>query len=79
MDISVNIAFEQVLISDIVDNTQELVDRCRSDIRNLTEQNRFLVKYHRQHILPTPDELETALKKYYDAMAQAVVLLRNKS
>ncbi len=67
------------LISDIVDNKQELVDRCQSDIRDLTEHHRFLVKYHRQHILPTPDEMETALRKYYDALAQAVVVLRSKS
>ena len=67
------------LISEIVNNEQELVDRCQKHIRDLTEHNRHLVKSHRQHILPSPDEMETALKRYYDAMAEAVIKLRNIS
>ena len=77
--IDANEALSLCLISDIVDNEQELVDRCQRDIRNLTEHNRHLVKCHRQHILPSPDEMETALKRYYDTMAQVVMKLRNSS
>jgi enoyl-CoA hydratase/carnithine racemase len=77
--IDVHEALSLGLISDIVDNEQELVDRCQRDIRDLTEHNRHLVTCHRQHILPSSDEMETALKRYYDAMARAVMTLRDSS
>ena len=67
------------LISEIVDNKQELADRCIAEIRKMTEQHRYLVKFHRQAVLPSPNEMETALKRYYGEMAQAVMKLRNKS
>lgn len=65
------------LISDIVEIRQELTSRCVNDIQVLTSTpHRHLLKYHRQHVLPPASEMETALERYYDAMARSIIQLR---
>ena len=69
-------ALDLGLISDIVDSPQELEDRCVQDIRDVTEQKRYLVGLHRQHVFPSPEEMRTALERYYDGMVRAIAELR---
>lgn len=65
------------LISDIVETRQELTERCVKDIQVVTATpHRHLLKYHRQHVLPPASEMETALERYYDAMARSIIQLR---
>ncbi len=65
------------LISDIVETRQELTQRCVNDIQVVTATpHRHLLKYHRQHVLPSASEMETALERYYDAMARSIIQLR---
>ena len=64
------------LISDIVDNPDDLNERCFQCVRNFTHQNSYLVKYHRQHILPGVEQLNLALERYYDAITRSIVKLR---
>jgi len=69
-------ALDLGLISDIVDDPQELTDRCVQDIRAVTDHNRFLPGLHRRHVLPSGDEMRSALERYYDGMARAISELR---
>ena len=69
-------ALDLGLISDIVDDPQELTDRCVQDIRAVTDHNRFLPGLHRRHVLPSGDEMRSSLERYYDGMAKAISELR---
>ncbi len=64
------------LVSEIVDTSQELADRCKKEILDLSGQHHHLVKYHRQEIFPLVDEMRNALERYYDNMANSVIELR---
>jgi len=66
------------LVSEVVDNREQLTDRCINGIRNLTAQNHYLVRLHRQNILPSMDEVKAALERYYVGMSTAVLELRKK-
>ena len=60
-----------------VETRQELTERCVSGIQVVTATpHRHLLKYHRQHVLPPVSEIETALERYYDAMARSIIQLR---
>ncbi len=64
------------LISDIVDDPGDLTDRCVRDIRDVTAHNRYLLGLHRRAVVPSPDEMQTALKRYDEGMARAIYELR---
>ncbi len=64
------------LISEIVDTHQELVDRCKKEILDISDTHQHLVKYHRQQILPSTKEISNALEQYYDCMAMSVPKIR---
>lgn len=74
--IDASTALDLGLISDIVDSPQELEDRCVQEIRDVTEQKRYLAGLHRQQVLPSPEEMRTALERYYDGMVRAIAELR---
>lgn len=64
------------LVSEIVDTQQELVDRCKKEILDNSEAHRHLVKFHRQQILPSANEISIALEQYYVCMTKSVPKLR---
>lgn len=65
------------LITDIVDDQNELAERCLETIKGITSSpHRHLAEYHRQHILPPASEIKAALEQYYDAMARSIIQLR---
>ncbi len=72
-------ALELGLVSEIVDDAGDLVDRCVGDIRDVTAHNRYLLGLHRRAILPSPDEVRTALKRYDEGMARSVYQLRGRN
>ncbi len=65
------------LISDIVEDPQELVGHCMIRIQTATASHRHLVEYYRQHILPSSSEVKDAIENYIDAMARSIIQLRN--
>lgn len=65
------------LVSTIVDSSEELTNRCLEQIKTMAENHRHLIKYHRQHILPSADEIKASLEDYYDAMSKSIVKLRH--
>lgn len=70
-------AYALGIITDIVDNPQELAERCLKYIKDITSSpHNHLVGYHRQHILPPISEVESALEQYYDAMGRSIIQLR---
>ncbi len=72
-------ALELGLVSEIVDDAGDLVDRCVGDIRDVTANNRYLLGLHRRAILPSPDEVRAALKRYDEGMARSVYQLRGRN
>jgi enoyl-CoA hydratase/carnithine racemase len=71
-------ALELGLISEIVDDARDLTDRCIRDIREVTAHNRLLLGLHRRAILPSPDEMQTGLRRYDEAMSRSIYQLRAK-
>ena len=64
------------LVSEVVETNQELADRCKKEVMDISGKHRHLVKYHRQEIFPPVDEMRNALERYYDNMAKSVIELR---
>jgi len=64
------------LVSEIVDTNQELSDRCKKEVLDISGKHRHLVKYHRQEIFPPVNEMRNALERYYDSMVKSVNELR---
>ena len=60
----------------IVDTKQELTDRCKKEVLNISGKHRHLVKYHRQEIFPPVGEVRNALERYYDSMPNSLIELR---
>jgi len=71
-------AFELGLVSEIVDDAADLTDRCIRDIREVTAHNRYLLGLHRLAILPSPDEMQAALRRYDEGMSRSVYQIRAK-
>ena len=71
-------ALELGLVSGIVDDARNLTDRCIRDIREVTAHNRHLLGMHRRAILPSPDEMQTALRRYDEGMSRSIYQLRAK-
>jgi len=69
-------AYSLGLITDIVEDPQELIEQCMKRIQTATANNRHLVKYYRQHILPSVTDVKDAVESYIDAMARSVIELR---
>lgn len=67
------------LVSEIVDSHQDLVDRCKKEIIDISCDHRHLVKLHRQEIFPPIDEVRDALERYYDDMAKSIIRLRKSA
>ena len=61
------------LVSELVEEDQDLVDMCVEYIRSLVNHNRIVLRFNREHILPSRDDLNAALEQYYDAMNKAIV------
>jgi enoyl-CoA hydratase/carnithine racemase len=72
-------AYALGLVAEIVDTHQDLVDRCKKEILDISGDNRHLVKLHRQEIFPPVDEVRDALERYYDGMANSVLELRKSA
>ena len=66
------------LVSEIVDDPGDLTDRCVRDIQDVTARNRYLAGLHRRAILPSPDEMQTALRRYDEGMSRSIYQLRAK-
>jgi enoyl-CoA hydratase/carnithine racemase len=69
-------AYSLGLISEIVEDPQELIEHCTKRIQTATANHHHLVKYYRQHILPSAAEVKDAIENYIDAMARSIVQLR---
>lgn len=65
------------LISDIVDDPEELENRCVKSIRDVTADNPHVASFHRQNIFPSPSEISIALERYYEAAAKSILILRS--
>jgi enoyl-CoA hydratase/carnithine racemase len=61
------------LVSELVEEDQDLVDVCVEYIRSLVNHDRIVLRFNREHILPSRDDLDSALEQYYDAMNKAIV------
>jgi hypothetical protein len=51
----------------------------KKEILDISGDHGHLVKYHRQQVLPSSDEISNALEQYYDAIATAVLKLRESA
>jgi len=69
-------AYSLGLITEIVEDPQELIEHCTKRIQTATASHRHPVKYYRQHILPSAAEVKDAVENYIDAMARSIVQLR---
>ena len=69
-------AYSLGLITDIVEDPRELIEQCMKRIQTATASHRHLVKYYRQHILPSATEVKDAVESYIDAMTRSVIELR---
>ncbi|GMR05815.1 MAG: hypothetical protein BMS9Abin25_0390 [Gammaproteobacteria bacterium] len=69
-------AYSLGLITEIVEDPQELIEHCTKRIQIATANHRHLVKYYRQHILPSVTEVKDAVESYIDAMARSINQLR---
>jgi enoyl-CoA hydratase/carnithine racemase len=66
------------LVSELVEEDQDLVNVCVEYIRGLVNQDRIVLRFNREHILPSRDDINAALEEYYDAMSKAIVSRRAK-
>jgi enoyl-CoA hydratase/carnithine racemase len=60
------------LISELVESDQDIDDVCIEYIQGLSSHDRNVLKFNRQHILPSRDDVNSALERYYDAMSTVV-------
>jgi len=60
------------LVSELVEEDQDLVEVCIKYIRGLVNHDRIVLRFNREHILPSHDDINAALEQYYDAMNKAI-------
>ena len=70
-------ALSKGLISAIVEEKENLHQDCLDRIRHLSGKHPHLVKYHRRQMLPSSQEMQTALESYYSDMAKSIFKIRN--
>ena len=64
------------LITEVVDDSNELVQRSEGIIQASTANHSHLAAFHRQHILPPLAEAKAAVEEYIEAMARSIYQLR---
>lgn len=65
------------LVSKVIDENEDLSERCRNEIVELHgNSHRHVFRHHRQHIFPSVSEVEIALERYYKAMVASLNELR---
>ena len=60
------------LISGIIDDGQDLAQVCVEYIQTLSGHHREVLQSNRRSILPSAEEISTALDKYYDSMGTVI-------
>jgi enoyl-CoA hydratase/carnithine racemase len=72
-------ALELGLISGIIDDGQDLAQVCVEYIQTLSGHHREVLQSNRQSILPSAEEISTALDKYYDSMGIVITSRRSRA
>ena len=71
--ISAKEALELGLVSEIVEEDRDLTEICVGYMQGLTNRNRDVLKFNRQHILPSRNDVRTAIDRYCDAFSKAII------
>jgi enoyl-CoA hydratase/carnithine racemase len=67
------------LVSKVIEEGDDLVERCREEILEVhSGAQTHVIEHERQNILPSVSEVEIALERYYRAMAASLNRLREK-
>lgn len=66
------------LISEIVEDQSQLLERSVQFVNEVTRTNPQVIKYCKKHMLPSLSELNEALDNYYSAMTKSVIMMRNR-
>lgn len=72
-------ALELGLISGIIDDGQDLAQVCVEYIQTLSRLHREILQSNRQSILPSADDISTALDEYYDSMGKVIASRRARA
>jgi enoyl-CoA hydratase/carnithine racemase len=67
------------LISGIIDEGQDLAQVCAEYIQNLSGRHREILQSNHQSILPSTEDINKALDKYYHAMGKVIVSRRARA
>ena len=72
-------ALELGLVSEIVENREELSDWYTREVRGMAGHQANLAIINRERIFPSVEKMQSALERYYDAMAKAIYAARQQS
>jgi hypothetical protein len=67
------------LITGIIDGGQDLAQVCVEYIQTLSRHHREVLQSNRQSILPSTEDISTALDKYYDSMGKVIASRRARA
>lgn len=65
------------LISDVVDDRENLEERCMQEIQNFTKHHPHIHKAHKKLMRPTGTEISQALERFYKQASDSIVALRS--
>jgi enoyl-CoA hydratase/carnithine racemase len=71
-------ALELGLISEIVENEDELTQACIDRVGMLAENHLDIIDFNRQAILPSDTTIDAALEKYYKFISEALIRRRQE-
>ena len=77
--ISAEEALSLGLVSELVEDDRDPVEVCVAYIQGLRDHSRAVLRFNRQLMLPSPDDVNAALERYYDAMSKAIISRRAES
>jgi len=72
-------ALDLGLVSDIVETREELSKWYTQEVQGMTGHQANLAKLNRERIFPAAEKMQSALERYYVAMAKAIYAARNLS